>query len=372
MMLKRLNIKNFKALKEADLTLGKLNLLAGINGMGKSSLVQALLLLKQSGHRLRSGDLYLNDNEFVSLGKGRDVFYQYSDDKYIVIAIENEDGISRNWHFEYHTDKEILYSVSVLKEDFNDMDTHFNVFSDNFQYLNAERIGPRQSYGSSSNYIENRKQIGSKGEYAVHYLNVFGTSEKVQSDLLNHPKARSRSLIHEVDAWLGEISPGTKLNTTAVPGTEMVLLDVQFETKIEFTNRYRPVNVGFGISYVLPVILALLMAKKDRLIIIENPEAHLHPRGQAEMGRLMALAAHSGAQIIAETHSDHILNGVRVAVKNGDIPKDDACIFYFDRKTTDFEQYSFVTPIKIDSKGELSDYPPNFLDEWNNQLFKLI
>ena len=114
------------------------------------------------------------------------------------------------------------------------------------------------------------------------------------------------------------------------------------------------------------------MAKKDRLIIIENPEAHLHPRGQAEMGRLMALAAQAGAQIIAETHSDHILNGVRVAVKNGDIPKEDARIFFFDRNTTDFEQYSYVVPINIDHNGELSEYPPNFLDEWNNQLFKLI
>jgi predicted ATPase len=246
------------------------------------------------------------------------------------------------------------------------------LFTDNFQYLNAERIGPRQSYGSSTSYIETRKQIGSKGEYAVHYLNVFGTSERIQSDILHHPKARSRALIHEVDAWLSEISPGTKLNTTAVPGTEMVLLDIQFETTLDFTNRFRPVNVGFGISFVLPVVLSLLLAKKDRLIIIENPEAHLHPRGQAEMGRLMALAAQTGAQIIAETHSDHILNGVRVAVKNGDIAKEDTRIFFFDRKTTDFEQFSHVVPIRIDHKGELSEYPPNFLDEWNNQLFKLI
>jgi len=338
--------------------------------MGKSSLIQVLLLLKQSSDKLKSGTLNLNDSEFIALGKGRDVFYQYSEDKHITFALENEDKISKIWNFEYHADRENLqskeqHSINLLKK-------NFNLFTDNFQYLNAERIGPRQSYSSSTSTIESRKQIGSKGEYAVHYLNVFGTSEKIQSEALHHPKARSRSLIHEVDAWLGMISPGTKLNTTAVPGTEMVLLDVQFETNLDFTNRFRPVNVGFGISFVLPVIVALLMAKKDRLIIIENPEAHLHPRGQAEMGRLMALAAQSGAQIIAETHSDHILNGVRVAVKDGDLPKEDARIFFFDRKTTDFEQYSYVTSIKIDDKGELSQYPPNFLDEWNNQLFKLI
>ncbi|MEK7253966.1 MAG: DUF3696 domain-containing protein [Bacteroidota bacterium] len=368
-MLKRLQIKNFKALKEADVSLGKLNLLAGINSMGKSSLIQVLLLLKQSGS-LSDGILTLNHDEFAALGKGRDVFYQFSEEKTISFLIENTKGDARNWLFEYHADRDYLNCEQ--RYSFPELSEAFNLFSNNFQYLNAERMGPRPSYRSSSGYIENRKQIGSKGEYAVHYLNVFGTSEKIQLDLLHHPKSRSRSVLHEVDAWLSEISPGTKLNTTAVPGTEMVLLDVQFETHRDYTNRFRPVNVGFGISFVLPVVLALLMAKKDRLIIIENPEAHLHPRGQAEMGRLMALAAQAGAQIIAETHSDHILNGVRVAVKNGDIPKEDARIFFFDRNTTDFEQYSYVVPINIDHNGELSEYPPNFLDEWNNQLFKLI
>lgn len=369
-MIKELKIKNFKALKDVDLTLGKLNLLAGINGMGKSSLIQALLLLKQSSDRLEQGTLLLNDEEYAALGKGRDVFYQYSEEELIAFQLTNDRGFSKEWRFEYQADRE--YLTSGQRSDRRELIAQFNLFSDNFQYLNAERIGPRQFHRSSAGYIENLRQIGSKGEFAVHYLNAFGTSQKVELLALQHPKARSNSLIHQVDAWLGEISPGTKLNTTAVPGTEMVLLDIQFETNLDYSNRFRPVNVGFGISFVLPVILALLMAKEDRLIIIENPEAHLHPRGQAEMGRLMALAASTGAQVIAETHSDHILNGVRVAVKNGEVPKEEARIFFFDRHTTDFEQYAFVTPIRIDSKGELSDYPPNFLDEWNNQLFKLI
>ena len=369
-MLKRIQIKNFKALKNADLDLARLNLLAGLNGMGKSSLIQMLLLLKQSNSRLDQGTLNLNSRDFVALGKGRDVFYQYSDDQYISFRIENENGIACQWNFEYQADREIL--LSEEKYNFTDLAKNFTLFTENFQYLNAERIGPQHSYVSSSTHIETLKQIGSKGEYAVHYLNVFGTGERIESEILHHPAARSKTILHEVDAWLGEISPGTKLNTTEVPGTEMVLLDIQFETKLDFTNRFRPVNVGFGISFVLPVILALLLSKKDRLIIIENPEAHLHPRGQAELGKLIALAARAGAQLIVETHSDHILNGIRVAVKNNVIPKEDARIYFFDRKTTDFEQYSFVTPIKIDQNGELSEYPTNFLDEWNNQLLKLI
>lgn len=74
-------------------------------------------------------------------------------------------------------------------------------------------------------------------------------------------------------------------------------------------------NVGFGISYVLPIVLALVKAKKGELIILENPEAHLHPRGQRKMGELIARAAQGGVQVIVETHSDHILNGIRFVCK---------------------------------------------------------
>lgn len=367
-MLKSIQIKNFKALKDVVLDLGGLNLFAGLNGMGKSSVIQVLLLLKQSlGER---GHLRLNDPEFASLGKGKDVFYQFAEEKDISISIESNYGEHWRWQFGYEPEKDHL--KGKFQYDPADLSKTLSLFSDNFQYLAAERLGPRASYTTSSLYSEVMGQIGTRGEFAVHYLDVYGSGQEVELDALHHPKARSRSLIHEVDAWMGEISPGTKLNTTKVPGTEMVLLDVQFETGKDYTNRFRPVNVGFGISFVLPVILALLMARKDRLIIIENPEAHLHPRGQVEMGRLMGLAAAAGAQVIAETHSDHILNGTRVAVKNGEIDAEKAKIFFFDRVNTDFEQYSSVTPINIDSKGELDKYPLNFLDEWNNQLFKLI
>jgi len=75
---------------------------------------------------------------------------------------------------------------------------------------------------------------------------------------------------------------------------------------------------GFGLSYTLPVITALLVGTliPNSLVIIENPEAHLHPRGQTEIARLIALCAQVGTQIIIETHSDHLFDGIRIAAKN--------------------------------------------------------
>ena len=244
-------------------------------------------------------------------------------------------------------------------------------FNANFQYLKSDRTGPQTDYQTSYGEVINDRQVGIDGGLAVHYLNVFG-NDKVLQKALHHPNAKSDALIHQVDAWLGEITPGVKLNTTEIPGTDKVLLDFQFEAGSLFTSRFRPKNVGFGLSYVLPVIIALVSIKNDKLIILENPESHIHPRGQAELGKLIALASANGAQCIVETHSDHILNGIRVAVKEKLIDKQHVSISYFERVTQKEEQFTKLTDIKVDENGELSDYPQNFLDEWSNQLFKLM
>jgi predicted ATPase len=157
-----------------------------------------------------------------------------------------------------------------------------------------------------------------------------------------------------------------------MPEVNKVILDYQFDYGNNKTTSFRPWNVGFGISYVLPVIVALLTAEAGKIIVIENPESHIHPRGQAEMGKLIALAAQSGAQLFVETHSDHILNGIRVAVKNKLVDTAKVNVLFFDKTTTENEQYATVIPIKIDKNGSLSEYPDYFLDEWSNQLSQLI
>ena len=372
MKITNLYIKNFKSIKEASFDLQNLNVFAGMNGMGKSSVIQSLLLLKQSSSNVLNGRVDLNHVDYISLGAGKDVLYQNAEEKKIEFALSSKEK-TLLWDLEPEPERQYLLTSDKkfrLKDE--DLENFVNLFHrSKFQYLNAERLGPQVTYPASS-YLGDMGQIGTKGQYAVYFLNIHG-SEKVKYTTLLHKKAKSPSLIHQVDAWLSEISPGTKLNTTNIPGTDMVLLDFQFETSRDYSNRFRPVNVGFGLSYVLPVIVSLLTAEKDKLIIIENPEAHLHPRGQAEMGKLIALATEAGAQLIIETHSDHLVNGIRVAVKEKILSEQNVAVFYFNRVNTEGgEQYSQVTSIKIDRNGEFSDYPKDFMDEWSNQLYKLI
>lgn len=369
-MIKEIKIKNLKSLKDIDLSLSSLNILAGLNGSGKSSLIQSLLLLRQSfTNTTRNIGLILQDGELISLGSGKDVFYQYAGkEENITFEIKTE-ATKLTWHFGYSPNSDIL-PIDKMEPD-TDL-SYFSLFNHKFQYLNAEHISPQVSYKKSEFHVVKNKDIGTKGEYAAHYLAEYGFSEKIEATDLQHPKANSDSLIHQVDAWISEISPGIKLIADGVPGLDVVRLVIRFETKDGYTDDIKPINTGFGISYVLPVVIAILKAQKDDILILENPESHLHPRGQSTIGRMMAYAAQKGVQIFVETHSDHIINGIRVAVKNKKLLPKNIKIFYFDRVLARSEQYSTVEEILIDKNGELSTYPQGFLDEWNEQLMELI
>ena len=364
-MIENIAIKNFKSLKDISIKTKSLNLLMGLNGMGKSSLLQSLLLLKQS-NKLYDGELTLDGN-LINIGKGKDAFYQFAADDSIIFEIHLSNTKKISWEFHYESEyRELKAEFGYKHEDFN----VFNKAIKNFQYITADRIGPQEIYETHQGLIS-ENQIGEKGEYTVHFLNVYGNSIKVPHKL-KHDKTEDITLINQVNGWLGEISPGVKLSIMDVPHVDKMLLNYKFELKKGDTTTFKPINVGFGISYVLPIVVSLLLPVKNKIIILENPESHIHPRGQAELGKLMALSAASGAQLFIETHSDHIINGVRIAVKEGNINKKDVSISYFDKITTEKEQYSRITNIRIDNQGELSDYPKDFMDEWSNQLLKLL
>ena len=365
-MITHIEVKNFKSLKNISLNIKGLNVLMGLNGMGKSSLIQTLLLLMQSD-KLESRIIDLNDG-LVKIGQGRDALYQFAEEDFILFGLTFNNQNKYFWKFSYEKDKDQLRATSGFAKD---QMTVFRANTKKFQYISAERLGPQDLYEASSSVVVDKKQIGLFGEYAAYFINMYGNDYSVMQRI-RHPKAKSDKLLAQANAWLGEISPGVTLNTKYVPDVNKVILDYQFDFGNTKTNSFRPKNVGFGISYVLPIVLSLLTAEENKIIIIENPESHIHPRGQAELGKLISLAASTKAQLFIETHSDHILNGIRVAVKENLVDRQNVNILYFDKETTEKEQFTKVKPIEIDRNGELKEYPKNFLDEWSNQLMKLV
>jgi len=365
-MIKKIEIRNFKSIKTADVSVSNLNLLMGLNGMGKSSFIQTLLLLMQSD-KLEEKVIDLN-GILAQIGQGRDALYQYAEEEKIVFELTLDGQPKFTWKFGYQKDKEKLTAENGYSKD---QMSFFRKHTNRFQYIRAERIGPRDIYEASSVVVADKKQLGLLGEYAAYYINVFGQEHEV-FEKLRHPKANSNNLLAQVNTWMKEISPGVSLNTKYVPDVNKVVLDYKFDIINDQTNSFRPKNVGFGISYVLPIILSLLTAEEGKIIVIENPESHIHPRGQTELGKLISLAASIGAQLFVETHSDHILNGIRVAVKEKLVDKSKVNVMYFEKTTTEKEQFTKITHIKVDDKGELNEYPKNLMDEWGNQLFKLM
>ncbi len=385
-MIKILELHNFKSIKKKKFELRNLNVLLGLNGQGKSSFIQSLLLLRQSSDCLSDGYLRLNGSE-VSLGTIKDVLYQFTKND-LFIQFSFIDNNSYSMYFKYEADSDVFTQdneQTVASTNYLGKNNEESLFSKGFQYLEANRIEPKTIHNKSSHSIVNKNNIGKNGEYTVHYLDSRG-GENIEFENCAHKNTntfliqnefgqetkKDISLKSQVNLWLGEISPGVNIKTTSISG-DQVKLEYEFnQPNLGKTNAFTPVNVGFGISYGLHVITALLAAKKGQLLIIENPESHIHPRGQAELGKLIALVAQNDIQIVIETHSDHIINGIRVGVKEMPNLKDKTILFYFEKELSQNEQFSKITDIFIDENGTLSKYRDNLLEEWSNQLLKLL
>lgn len=366
-MIRYYQIENFKSLRYFSTPLEHLNLFLGLNGSGKSSVIQSLLLLRQSySHNNRSSlDSLVLNNHLVSLGSAKDVMCQTSEDNFIRFVVGFERDRVVDVSFSYDSEgSSYLTRLHTGKNDFLDN----SLFGDSFFALAADHIGPRKQYDFSRWDMGGSDYLGIHGEYVVPYLAYNGDSYRVPEKLCNE-HGKSELLLDQVSAWISTVSPGARIKTQLSELEQTVKLLVSFEGDRLISPDFSPVNVGFGISYVLPLVVELLISQKDSLILIENPESHLHPKGQVAMAQLIAKAAANGAQVICETHSDHLINGIRVAVKNDMIACKDVTLSYFDKNE---KQETIVDGIKMDSNGSIDHYPYGFLDEWGEQLSKLL
>ena len=372
-MINQLAISHFKCIQQLDISLGGITMLAGLNGMGKSTCIQSLLLLHQSAlEQIEPFSQLVRNGRWVSLGTPKDLLWEAAEDDRISIALgfrtpgQKAERIA--WTFDL--DPGLDEFVGTMDPG-RDLPDGIGLFTHKLHYLRADRMGPRTSFPVSNAEVRLNRQLGRDGEYTAHYLSEFG-DDTVRNDALRHPAASSHQLRHQLEAWLGEISPGTRLYTEAHHSLDLVSLEFAFATGRGETNRYRATNVGFGISYILPIVTAALAAEPGSLLLVENPEAHIHPHGQLRMGRLLALASLGGVQVIVETHSDHILNGLRLAVHSRDLRPDQVAMHYFRRVTeADAIRTEVVTPV-MDDDGRFDQWPDGFFDETEKALRELL
>jgi predicted ATPase len=366
-MLEFLHIFGFKSLNDSSFELSNLNLFTGLNGMGKSSLIQTLLLLRQSHKRNALSQGLLLKGDLINLGVGKDVLSEQSENDRIEFLVKWNDIKPVRFSFDYVQDSDFqpISGAAPLYP------TDVSLFSNNFQYLSADRIGPKSQYEISNYDVSSLNSLGIHGEYSVQYIAEFGAKSLV-IDKLNHPNSKADTFQENLNAWMSEITPGVQIFANKIANLGVATLGYSFLQGNGKSKPFIPQNVGFGLTYVLPVVTAILRARPGDLVIIENPESHLHPAGQSAVGRLCSLAAAAGVQLILESHSDHFLNGIRIAAKESAIDHEKICIYYLDRSNDSDENELHILKPNLDKDGRIDNWPKGFFDQWDNSLEKLL
>jgi predicted ATPase len=451
-MLKEIRLKNFKCFREETIfPLSTINLLTGINGRGKSTLLQSMLLMKQSvEHNEYTNKLILNGN-CVNLGTYEDLqnsesalgekieigFYytkwgttkthtKYSiglnlEIKELDISFDInfnsgfeckfEENFKRDYFIELKNKQEKkIFQGNWLVDSILDLDIqkkavteNFNIKIDNavvelhnllpsfsnlimynhreavdkflktnpkynkevslyseirqmnfysrIHYVAADRLGSQEYYQKIN--LNDFISIDKKGENLATVL--FELKENLVNDKLYLGKD-AKNLEEQVGEWLSQIFD-TKV--------EIEIKDNSNTLELLFTingKQHKPTNVGFGYSYILPIIVSGLIAKEGEILIIENPEAHLHPKAQSELTKFLAKVASCGVQIFIESHSEHILRGLQVSVLKEDIEinEKDVNILYFHNEK---EKDSNFTQIPVNADGSIDKWPNDFFDQ---------
>ena len=368
-MIETLTLENFKSLKNQTFHFNNLTLFTGLNSMGKSSVLQSLLLMRQSYENNMLPNVGLSlVGKYVTIGNGSDLLFVNADNELIKYQIHwTASELSASFKSIQNSNllpitKGFVFSENCFKE---------SLFTTSFQYLSAERIAPKSSFAVSDYDINSLNSIGKTGEFTAHFIAEKGLKPLVITKLKHH-KANTDNLIDNINAWMSEITPGTRVVASVLPEINQASLHYKFETADYVTKPFRPENVGFGLTYVLPVVTAVLGAKKGDLLLIENPESHIHPAGQSALAKLIAIAAENGVQLLIESHSDHFLNGLRIAVKNQIISNNKIALFYLSRDLLSSNHCVEVKQPRIAVDGRIDEWPKGFFDEWDKSLDELL
>jgi predicted ATPase len=418
MQLSNLNFSNFKNWKNFNTDLAKINLFFGQNSSGKSSIIQLLLLLKQTvENKDEKVVLYFGDDKksYVNLGNFDEILNKAALNKKLTIGFsfkyffskinfnveidKKENGIidvnklnildikngnsinvqRNNKNFEVNckgaiTNEEVLVDriksfyglpFNLFNENESNDVSHKLDFSirsllENIIYIGPLRENPKREYKWTAS---RHSHFGIRGENTFDAIITSITeNEKYNSKYLNF----TGSLAEIVGKWLVEF--GMVEDFQIVPISEIKqLYQVNIKTKGS-KNWVDICDVGFGVSQILPIIALCYYAPNGSIIIIEQPEIHLHPKVQSGLGDLLIDAALSrNIQFIIESHSEHLLTRIQRRIAEEKI--DDKHIKINFCNLVDGE--SVLEELKVDDFGEISNWPENFFGDEMEEIYQM-
>lgn len=351
-MINNLKITGLKSIDNLDINMKNLNLLLGTNSSGKSTIIQSILLASQS---INKGSAPLNGN-LVSIGAFREARNFITNAKEINIDLDTDCG---EYNIKISEDVDSESGEALIKINNSNEDVkEFLTIDEGIHFLSASRIGHRDTYDKNFSTIY---KYGLKGEYALDYL------EKHKKDILDNEiviDKSSNTLESQVNYWLKYI-----VNTSII--TDDIVETDKVRAKFESSSgrNVRTKNIGSGLSYLISIIIMCLSMEEGNTLIIENPEIHLHPKAQSRLTELFVFIANNNRQVILETHSDHIFNGLRVAIVQDKISKDDMDISFL---RLDDNGCSEMHLIDIGKRGRINNYIEDLFDQFDIDLDRML
>lgn len=349
-MINSLKISDFKSIDNLKLDFTGLNLFAGVNSSGKSTIIQSLLCIAQN--IIRPSGL---NGELVELGEFSENKCIYSNKQEIVYEIKTD---IRDFAIKFRkaTDNtRLLFSMTKINEKIQDQ---FDRNDKLFSYISCNRVGPQDSYKKN---VSLNDYIDPNGEYAISYLEYHG------NDVIEDCLCRNRNdftLLGQVNWWLDYIV-NAEVSTESFAGTNLVKASYKMYDGVNI----RPVNIGAGVSYLISIIITCLASAENAIIIIENPEIHLHPKAQSRLCEFLYFIAKNKRQLFIETHSDHIFNGFRVGISN---KKMDKSIINLEFVYLNKEHTTECMKVEVGKYGKILNQCPDLFDQFDMDLNRML
>ena len=353
-MIDKLNIGRFKCFKEVIIPLKNITLLTGTNSSGKSTVIQALLLLANNAEEINTSPL---NGMRLQLGRFEECRNHIINAR--SFAIMASMGNSEFFYLEFrgNDDNEDLATIWEHKRSIL-IEKILSPKEEHLFYIPANRQGPVDSYNKS---FDSRNSLGIRAEFIIDYL-FRHQKEPVFKEL--QKEKHSVTLLAQVNYWL-QLLLGVSIVIHENKGSNTYSI----EYRKNGGKGVRPYHIGSGISYALAVVISCLSAQQDDIVILENPEIHLHPKAQAELTEFLCFIANAGIQIIVETHSDHVFNGIRKAVVKKTISHNDTSIQYF---VQDDVGLSENINIELNEHGRVLEHQKGLFDQFDEDLDVII
>ncbi len=371
-----LSLERFKCFaQKQNIPLSPITLLYGLNGRGKSTVIQSLLLLSQSMRNNNSVEPLYLIGDLINIGKYSDVLNADATENTFAIGLEcqTNTGAKDTLYIEYSPASDTPFNAKMQNIIINNQSR-----SDSQVSLNPNEKESEKEVTFSSSDSVCLQMLKDINYIAANRLGVSNIESRIGANAMITPRGEnvlnvlasaSSTLIKEVETALSEVLSGA---TVKILNEKAESIEVFIDSISNSTHTYKPSNVGFGYGYILPTIVQTLVAKKNSILIIENPESHLHPGAQSRlMEFLIDQSVKKNLQLVIESHSDHIVNGLRIAVKKEKISPNNVSVLHFSRNFSS-PNSPLIEEIQIDKHGNMSSYPDDFMDEWTKQLEQLM